>query len=154
MQITLTLRSLVLILFKIVVVFLLFIFDSILGMPLVSCFFLMWFAPDSKQPAWPTVYLLVNALLFSSLLMIPWWATLLFFTGIFLLIQVLRTKLKRSKLILIWLSVILSSVLFILAQGKMSLAVFSYWAVSLVVIVLISRQRWFTNLQSQTWYIR
>lgn len=154
MQITLYLRSLILILFKIVVVFLLFVFDSALGIPLISSFCLMWLAPDGKQPAWPTFYLLVSALLFSSLLMIPWWATLLFFSGIFLLIQILKPKLKRSKVILIWLSVIMSSILFILAQGEMSLNVLIYWVVSLVVIVLISRQRWFTNLHSQTWYIR
>lgn len=154
MRITLYLRSLILILFKIIVVFLLFIFDSVLGVPLVSCFFLMWLAPDSKQPAWSTVYLLVTALLFSSLLMIPWWATLLAFIGIFLLIQILRTKLKWSKLVLIWLSLILSLFLFFLARGELSLGVLSYWLVSLVVIVLIGRQRWFTNLHSQTWYIR
>lgn len=152
MRVALFVRSVVILMAKLLGIGLVFLLERALGIPFLSCYCIILVAPNMKHPGWFFAYVIILSLFISSLLSFSWlWVCIGFFVILMIAQNVGR---KNTHTFVVWLAVISSGVLFYFASGEFSLSTFLYWCSVLLGILIISRLRWLNIVQPQTWYIR
>jgi hypothetical protein len=154
MKLTIQPRLLFLLFIKLSLVHFALLLDFQLGLPMLTCFFLLWFSRGTNQPIWIIIYLMLCSLMFSSIFSLSWLITLGVFGAAFLFDHSMRFSTKQSRFSLLGLSIFISVLLFVVAGGMLSGGVVLYGIISLAAIIGISQWSWFSRFQSQSWYIR
>lgn len=148
------LRSSLSVLLKTVIVMTFAVLDSVFGMPILSSYLLFLLAPRISTPIQATLYLIQVSLVISSLFFTQWTIVFLLVAAMYLGLSLPGIPKRLQQWGVVFFAIVLSTLLFLLGRGQLTLLVIGYGVISLTITLVSNRRVWLRSLHTHAWYIR